>query len=294
MQLPWNKKQEKIEELEKEVEELNQQIEDLREEKESFRKRFEAEKERRSELSRKKQKAEKELKKLKQKQEGTEKDVSEEEAEEAESSAEDVSLEKAKRIIEKLESYESPEKDLVTVYSPRELGKLADTQGLKNSISGEEYEFISDEKFIGFIDQDVLKLKLKSRPFFAPEWERSDCFNVETLRKFISREKQWAVVSAGDTQIITEKDGEILEREKVENRIERKQKKGGFSQSRFERKRQEQIDEHLEQVEERVDEQTLLVGEERLCKELPGEFLGGFDDSRGLVDGIYGFRLESM
>lgn len=291
MQLPW-KKQERIDELEEEIERLKQQIDELKEEKKSYKERFQAEKERRSELSRKKQEAEKELKKLKQRSREALDEKPDEDDEPA--SAENISLQKAKRILAKLEDYNSPEEDLVTVYTPGKLGKLADTQGLKNSISRKEYEFISDEEFVGFVDPDLVQVKLKTRPFFSPKWSRGDSFRVEELIEFIEEEKQWAVVSAGETQIIREKNGEILERDEVGTRVDRKQKKGGFSQGRFERKRQEQIDEHLKQVKEKISENTLLVGEERLCKELSGEFLGGFDDSRNFVDALYGFLLQEM
>ena len=293
MDLPWSKK-EKIEELEEEIRELNQDIEGLKEEKDSFKQRFEAEKERRSELSRKKQEAEKELKELKKRRERSRESGSEKSVDDKDFSSNDISLEKTKRVLKKLGGYESPEKDLITVQAPESLQKLADTQGLKNSISKTQYNFISDEGFIAFIDPDLMQIKLKSRPFFKPKWSRDSSFDVSAIKRFISEEKQWAVVSAGDTKILKEKNGEIIEREEVTNRIERKQKKGGFSQGRFERKRQEQIDEHVDRVEEKISDDALLVGEERLCKRLSGEFLGGFDSSRNLIDALYGFRMEKM
>ena len=289
--LPWKRK-EKIQELEEEIDQLEQKIESLGEEKESFRKRFEAEKERRSELSRKKQEAEKELKKLREKDEKEE--VEEEEAPEPEVKADDISVERMKKVLEKLESYRSQEKDLATVYSPGKLSQVSDLKGLKNSISRENYSFLEEKQFIGFVEPDLIRLKLRSRPFFSERWVVDSEFDVSELRDFIEEEKEWAAVSAGDTKIVTERSGEILEVEEINDRIERKQKKGGFSQGRFERKRDEQIKQHIEKVREKVSEDTLLVGEERLCKKLSGRYLGGFDDSRKLVDALYSFRLERM
>ncbi len=288
--LPWKRKQ-KIQELKERIEELEQKIDSLEEEKESFRKRFEAEKERRSKLSRKKQKAEKQLKQLR---DTDEEEEVEEEASEKEVRAEDVSVERLKRILEKIESYESLEKDLVTIYSPGKLSSISDLKGLKNSISGKNYEFLEGEQFIGFVEPDLIRLKLRSRPFFSDRWEIGSSFQTSELRDFIGEEREWAVVSAGATKIVREEAGEILELEEINDRVERKQKKGGFSQGRFERKRDEQIDQHLRKIEEKVSEETLLVGEERLCKKLPGKYLGGIDNSRKLVDALYGFRLERM
>jgi hypothetical protein len=289
--LPWKRK-ERIQELKERIDQLEQNIGSLKEEKESFRKRFEAEKERRSELSRKKQEAEKELKKMRQ--EDREEEVGEEESPEPEVKAEDLSVERTKKILEKLESYKSPEKDLATVYSPGKLSSMSDLKGLKNSISGQNYDFLEGEKFIGFVEPDLIRLKLRSRPFFSENWYLDSEFHVSELREFIEEEKEWAAVSAGDTRIVREESGEILEVEEINDRIERKQKKGGFSQGRFERKRDEQIEQHLGKIEKKVSEDTLLVGEERLCKKLPGKYLGGFDDSRKLVDALYSFRLEKM
>lgn len=291
MKLPWIQK-EKIEELEEEIDELEKKLEDEENEKESFRNRFEAEKERRSELASKKQEAEKELNKLKQKKNQDKEESQHQQS--SESTQKQISLEKAKRILDKLDSVKSPEKDILTVYSPESLQQISDLKGLKNSVSKKEYQFLKGEGFAAFMDPDITSIKLKTRSFFSPKWGVDNSFDVRALKEFFEEEKQWAAVSAGETQIVKEKDGEVLEKDEVTSRVNRKQKKGGFSQGRFERKRDKQIDEHLKQVEERVTEETLLVGEKRLCKKLSGRYLGGFDEGRGLVNALYGFSLERM
>ncbi|QGA80756.1 Vms1/Ankzf1 family peptidyl-tRNA hydrolase [Candidatus Nanohalobium constans] len=290
MKLPWNQKQE-IEELQQEKKELQEKIEALEEDKESFKERFRAEKERRSKLSTQKQEAEEKINKLEQKiqNQGTSRDDSTDmEGQEIEK----ISFKQGKRILNKLRSIESPENDLLTIYSPQTVRRLSDQQGLKSSISKENFEFLSDDKgFAAFMDEDFLQVKFKMRAFFKPKWVVSDSFDASKIFSFVEKKKKWAAVSAGETTIFEEKDGEILVREEVSSRVDSKQKKGGFSQGRFERKRQEQIDEHLELVEEKIDEDTLLVGEKSLCKKLPGDFLGGFDGDRGSVDALYNFRL---
>jgi len=290
MKLPWDKT-EKIQELEKEKKQLQQKIEELEDEKESYRERFEAEKERRSKLSAEKQKTEEEINKLQQKLENS----SEETKETKEISnveREEISLEEARRILEKFSTIQSPENDLITVYSPEDIGELADQQGLKGSVSKQNYNFMSeDSSFAAFMDEDFLGIKLKTRPFFKPEWKLKEEFDTSRISSFIEEEKEWAAVSAGETTIFQEKNGEILEKKEVSSRVDSKQKKGGFSQGRFERKRQEQIDEHVRMVEEKIGEDTFLVGEKSLCKKLPGTYLGGFNGDREFVDALYNFRL---
>ena len=290
MKLPWHKN-EKIEELEEEKKKLQEKIEGIEEEKESFRERFKAEKERRSKLSTQKQEAEQKINKLEQKLENSAETETEEEERE-ETKIHRISLEKAERILDKMESINSSEEDLVAVYSPQRVKELGDQQGLKNSISKQNHGFISDDSgFVAFLDDDFLGVKLKARPFFKPEWKRDSSFDASKVSSFIAEKKKWAAVSAGETVIFEEEGGEILEREEISSRVDSKQKKGGFSQGRFERKRQEQVDEHLRMVEEKIDEDTLLVGEESLCKKLPGKHLGGFNSDRGSVDALYNFRL---
>jgi hypothetical protein len=291
MELPWNRRQ-KIEELEKQLEEMQNKLEKKEEEKEKFKNRFEAEKERKAELATQKQEAEEKLNKMQD--DGSEENSLNEESSEKSHSSDEISVEKVKAILEKLKAMKSPKEDFVSIYCPGNLSDLPDVKGLKNTVRREEYEFISDEGFVAFIDPDLIKVKLNSRDFSSPKWETSREFRTQELSEFISKEKKWAVISAGSSTIVKEADGEILEREEIESRVDRKQKKGGFSQGRFERKRDEQIEEHLDEAEDKISEETLLLGEKRLCKKLPGNFLGGFDDSRGLVSALYGFRIERM
>jgi hypothetical protein len=290
MKLPWSRKEE-IKELQEEIRELEKELEKLEEEKDSYKQRFKAEKDRRSKLAAKKQEAEKKLKKTKQKNTSQQENRKETKNK---SQGQDITVETVQNILQKLETYSSSEKDFVTVYSPKKANNLPDFKGLKNSITKNQYEFLSDNSYAAFIEPDVVKIKLKTRPFFQPNWKIQKQFQTQKLADFISKTKQWAVISAGNTKIVQEENGEVKEVVEIKSRVDRKQKKGGFSQSRFERKREEQIDEHLNQVEQKIDEETYLVGEERLCKELPGQYLGGFDGSRALIDALYSFQLERM
>ena len=132
MKLPWNRKQ-KIQELKKENQRLQEKIKELEEERDSFRNRFQAEKERRSKLSKEKQEAEEKLNKLEQKVQSQEK-IQDSSADVEDQDIEKLSLEQVKRILNKLQSIESSEKDLLTVYSPENIQELSDQQGLKSSV----------------------------------------------------------------------------------------------------------------------------------------------------------------
>ncbi len=283
MKLPWKSGEE----------ELRERIEELEEEKQELEQRYEAESKRRSDLARKKQEAEEELNRLRDRLR-SEKQENEEEGEQVGDSSESVSFDRGYRILQKLSSVESPERDMVTVYSPGKVSKIDDFQGLKNAVSASNMEFLSGkESFIGFLDEDFFSAALKTRPFFQPGWYLATSFDLKDALDFIEAEKTWALVSAGETRIYREAAGETEQVERLKSRVDSRQSKGGFSQDRFERKREEQIDEHLDEVEGELGnyEDVYLLGERALCKKLSGEHLGGFDPNRKLRDALYNFSV---
>ena len=291
MKLPWREKTETQEKLE----ELKQEIEELEEEKKKYREQLTAEKERRSKLSSEKQEAEEKLNKLQDKLRNYE-SVEKEEETGRKYRWEKPRFEQLKKNLEKLSSVESPEEDLVTVLSPTKVSDLPDLKGLKNSLSKSTYTHISSEKsFIAFLDEEFFQVVLKSRPFFESDWMLENNFSAEKLLDLINSEKYWALVSAGRTRVFEEQGGYFEEVEDLKTRVENQQKKGGFSQGRFERKRDEQIEEHLERAENVLEdlENVKLLGERSLCEDLSGEYLGGFDSSKSPgPDMFYGFRLK--
>jgi len=201
-----------------------------------------------------------------------------------------------KKILGKLSTVESPEKDLVTLYTSGKIKDLPDLKGLKNTLNSKDYSRLSSEKsFIAFMDGELFSAVLKTRPFFKSSWKLSSGFQVDELIDFIESEKYWALVATGETKIFLEEDGEFEEVERVKTRVENQQKKGGFSQGRFERKRDEQLEVHIEKTEEMLEgfEDVKLLGNKKLCKDLPGEYLGGFDSSRNPGPELfYDFRLK--
>ncbi len=288
MKLPWNNKEE--------LEDLETKIKSLEEEKEKLQKRFDAEQERRKKLSRQKQEAEKELNKLKDKLRSL-KQVNEEEEVEEGSEFKQLGFDKTLRTVTKLGSMKSEEKDMVTVYSPSKIQELEDLKSLKNSVNREQYNKIEEEKsFIAFLDKDTVNTVIKTVPFFRQDLNTGSKFRTSRLNQFIQEEKYWALVSAGETHIYKERNGEVEEVETIKSRVDRKHSSGGFSQGRFERKREEQIDKHVEQVENEINslDPVYLLGEKELCQELPGSYLGGFDPNRKRPEQFYQFQKLSF
>ncbi|MFB6114906.1 MAG: Vms1/Ankzf1 family peptidyl-tRNA hydrolase [Candidatus Nanohalobium sp.] len=288
MKLPWqNDSQEKIQELEAKIEEL-------KEEKESYRERFKAEKERRSKLSTEKQEAEEKLNRLKDKLEGLKQEENKEKEVET-GKTEEISFKEAYSSLNKIDTIESSKEELVTVYCPGKFSGFSERKSLKNSIEKGKFEELQQRKsFAAFLDEELGAWMLETRPFFSEKLEISSDFEVSGLLEFIQKEKIWVLVSAGETEIFREEEGEFEEVETLKSRIEKKHSKGGFSQGRFERKREEQIEQHLDEVKEFVEGlegDVYLLGESRLCEEIPGKRLGGFDPNKSGVERFYGFRF---
>lgn len=292
MKLPWKRKAE----LEEKIDELQDRVEKIEGEKESWRKRFEAEKERRSDLSRKKQEAEKELNRLKQKLEEEEKEEDSEDQEE-ELVFEELDFREAKKTLRKIGSLESDKRELVTVYVPRRPENLSDLKSLKNSIDKGTYSMLQGrESFIAFIDPELGAFILEMSPFFDERVEVAESFQVDELLDFLESGKHWALVSAGETTVYREEGGEVEEIDRIKSRVEKEHSKGGFSQGRFERKRDEQIENHLEKTKQLLEgyEEVLVLGDRRFCEDLPAEYLGGFDPNQSRPEQFYRFRLAAV
>lgn len=293
MKLPWNKNTENDPEKEK----LEAQLTEKEEKIEKLENMLEAEKKRRSNLAREKQGVEEKINRLKDKLRNIEQEKPEtQNKNEKRSEPEPVNFSKSLSVLEKLDSIESREKDLVTVYSPESLNNIEDLRGLKNSISKEQYSEIEGlESFTAFLNQDIGNTILEMRPFFDSKFVAESFFDIRELLDFIRSEKYWVLVSAGNTQIFQEVNGDHEEIESIKSRVDREHSKGGFSQGRFERKREEQIEKHVKQVRNVLKDfdggELYILGDKKLCEDLPGRYLGGFNPNRKKPEQFYQFRL---
>jgi len=288
MKLPWNN------EKQKKIEQLESKIQDLEKEKDKLENQYEAEKDRRSKLSRDKQEAEEKLNRLQDKLEGL-KGEKVEESEEDRSEMESIGFEEAYGLFKKLSTVKSEKEDLVTVYCPGRFEDFDRRKDLKNSVDKDVFENLSGRKsFIAFVDRDLGSWIIETRPFFSESMSISESFDCSEALEFIEGRKYWVLVAAGDTKIFRESEGVLEEIEHLKSRVDRKHSKGGFSQGRFERKRDEQINQHISEVKEFVEDledETFLLGDTRFCEEIPGKRLGGFDPNKGGPEQFYGFRL---
>jgi len=293
MELPWTK----ASRLQNRVEELEEQKASLEDELESVESQFEAEAERRKKLVRQKQEAEEKLNRLQDKLEaekpGRETDeVSETDAASSESTS-DLSHSEAMNLLERLDRMSG--EGLVQIRSPGKVSKLEDAKGLRDELGGKYGSVSGLESVAVFHDPQLFTVVLDTRPFVQPGWRRNR-FDTSRIQEFVDSRKTWVLASAGDTTILEEESGRILSSERVSSRVDRDHSKGGFSQERFEEKRSNQIERHLEQVREAVEDcqSVYLLGEERLCGELPGERLGGFDPNASPPEQLYAFRVTRL
>ncbi|WP_414837482.1 Vms1/Ankzf1 family peptidyl-tRNA hydrolase [Candidatus Nanosalina sp. VS9-1] len=294
MKTPWGYSK-KIEQLEDKIEQLEEELEASKNEKEKFQERFEAEKERRSDLSRKKQEAEEKLNKLQQKLENRpQKNDKQEEKREDRNRDIELGFEEVMRGLEKTSTVNSDEEDLLTVYSGK--NSLDDLKALKNSVSQEVFtEIQKDGSSVVFTDEKFFRWKIRTRPFLESFWSLGKNFRPGKILDFVEKEKYWVLASMGETEIFREASGSFEKVDRVKTRVNRKQKKGGFSQGRFERKREEQISGHVKKVNEALKEisgEIFVLGDKRLCEDIDAEYLGGFDSSRPVsADVFYNFKF---
>ncbi len=276
-------------ELEQEIEQKEERIKELKEEVDSLKAQLEGSEEKRKKLAREKQQAQEELNRLKDKLESQQE---EEQTEELENTGfKRLSFNEARELIDKLGSVKNEEMVSIYSYGDFELDNFVERKVIE--------EVTGNDDFILFTDNGFFDYLIRTRPFYAEEINVDESFNTEQIEEFIWEEKIWVTVSTGNAHIYREQNGEVEKVEDLKTRIEKKHSKGGYSQGRFERKRDQQIEEFSELVEEKIEnleeDNIYLVGERQVCQEIKaGEYLGGFDDNRKTVDALYQFRFKKL
>jgi len=276
-------------ELKEKIEEKESRIRELEEDIDSLEAQLESSEQKRKKLAREKQGAQEDLNRLEDKLESQKE--SEQSGEKDKTELQRLSFNKAKQLIQKLDSVEG--EDLVTIYSHGEIDmdNYAEKKILDNLNRYKDFVLFTDHGFMDYL--------IRMRSFYSEEAFSGDNFDTKQLLDFMRLEKIWITVSAGESHIYWEKDGNIEKIGDLKTRIEEKHGKGGFSQGRFERKRDQQIEEFSELVEGKIGElesnNIFLVGEKQVCSRIdPGEYLGGFDSNRKTVDALYQFRFKKL
>ncbi|MFB6182801.1 MAG: Vms1/Ankzf1 family peptidyl-tRNA hydrolase [Candidatus Nanohaloarchaea archaeon] len=289
MKFPWNN--------EEKVNELEEKINELEEERDKFKEKFEAEKRRRKKLSREKQSAEEEKNRLQDKVRSL-KDKEAEDNVESEGNFETISinLDEFLDVLNKLDSVKSDSKDLVTVWQSK-YSNISDKKGLKNSVSLDQLKALKkNDNVLGFFGETAFDLLFHLNGFNQDKWFLDDKFHVGEIINFIEEEKIWVLCSIGEAKIFRESGGDYEEIERINTRIEESHSSGGFSQDRFERLRDKQINEYKQKVNEKLKnfDNIYLLGAQQICKDLKGRHVSGFDRNRDLPEKFYEPSLKEF
>ncbi len=200
---------------------------------------------------------------------------------------EPLSLLAVKAYISKLSSLRSPADDLLTVYLP----------------CGTRLSGLLSEKVIDLIEEDIRILleRLEPKtgfilfydchhmiceaivlpiPIKYPSWKLAASFDTSFLDEILSKDYRILVIvlHAGESFIGFAPYGQVFDiKEFVRSSVKEKHSKGGFSQRRFERLREEDISHHMDNVFEvlhKVLEKNVLIdfvilsGDSQLIKEI--------------------------
>ncbi len=93
-------------------------------------------------------------------------------------------------------------------------------------------------------------------PITSPAWELGHSFEVSLLEESLSKDYRMLVLilHAGESFIGFTADGQVFDTEElIRSSVKEKHSKGGFSQRRFERLREEDIAHHMDKVVEALD-----------------------------------------
>lgn len=189
--------------------------------------------------------------------------------------------------LSKLSSFRAPADDLLTVYLP-----------CGTRLSGVLSEKVLDlmgEKILTLLDRLdpetglVLFYDLHSMiceaivppvPIISPSWQLGDSFETSSLKESLSKDYRMLILilHAGESFIGFAPDARVFDsKELIRSSVKEKHSKGGFSQRRFERLREEDIAHHMGKVFEslgKVLEENspidciIMSGDPQLIKEI--------------------------
>ena len=228
----------RIEELEEEKKELKNELKDKREQLDSLDERWKKEKERYKDAVSKKQKAEKENNRLKDRIESLEDHLQKmSRGEKHITEKESISASRAYSYFSSLENFDAGDKNALTVYrSPED-----------NFTGSDSSEILVHEPLC------IRSIFISPLPLENSEY-RSGKFALNHIREKMDRRTLYIHVSAGGSGIGIFRDMKLEESRIIRSDVKSKHKKGGYSQKRFERLREQQIESHLEEVREELKE----------------------------------------
>jgi peptide subunit release factor 1 (eRF1) len=183
--------------------------------------------------------------------------------------------------LSKLKSVHTPADGLLTAYLPP-------GTRLSGVISEKVHERVEEETrtlldrlepetgLVLFYDLHRMVCEAIAPPFpiTSPAWQLGDSFEVSLLEESLSRDYRMLVLilHAGESFIGFAPDAQVFDTEEIiRSSVKEKHSKGGFSQRRFERLREEDIAHHMDKVLEALDK--VLEGNKFIdCVILSGDF----------------------
>ncbi len=189
--------------------------------------------------------------------------------------------------LSKLSSFRAPADDLLTVYLPsgtRLSGvlseKVLDLMGEKILTLLERLD--PETGLVLFYDlySMICEAIVPPVPIISPSWQLGDSFETSSLKESLSQDYRMLILilHAGESFIGFAPDARVFDsKELIRSSVKEKHSKGGFSQRRFERLREEDIAHHMGKVFEalgKVLEENspidciIMSGDPQLIKEI--------------------------
>jgi len=233
--------------------ELKDRIEELEEEKRHLERRAEAEEERRSEAARKRQEAAAEVNRLEDRIEGLEERI------ERLSATDDVEVsfrgtetlrgDRRDDVLARLDSFgTSAEGALTAMVTDDVPDALRDVLGERTALVRRASPCLVCADDAGLI---AAALAPPTPP--APFVEWGDSFRIDRSW-FAPVEPTWVALVRSDRFALGVYDGDaVTPIDEIESDVQGSHSKGGFSQARFERRRDQQVDEHLDRAREALE-----------------------------------------
>ncbi|MDD2614275.1 MAG: Vms1/Ankzf1 family peptidyl-tRNA hydrolase [Methanosarcina sp.] len=165
--------------------------------------------------------------------------------------------------LSKLKSFHASAGDLLTVYLPPDTRLSGVLSEKVLELVGEETRTLLDRLdpetgLVLFYDlhRMVCEAIAPPIPINSPAWQLGHSFEVSLLEENLSKDYRMLVLvlHAGESFIGFAPDGRVFEiDELIRSSVKEKHSKGGFSQRRFERLREEDIAHHMDKVVEALD-----------------------------------------
>ncbi|MFB6091792.1 MAG: Vms1/Ankzf1 family peptidyl-tRNA hydrolase [Haloquadratum sp.] len=233
--------------------ELKDRIEELEEENRHLERRAEAEEERRAEAARKRQEAEAEINRLEDRIEGLEERVErlsgDGETSVAVRGTEAIGGERREEVLSRLSSFRTGAEGALTAMVREDVpDAVTDALGERAALVRRTAPCLVCVDDAGLV---AAALDPPTPPAAFAEW--SDAFRIERSW-FVPTEPTWVALVRSDLFALGIYDGDAVTLvDDVESDVRDAHSKGGFSQARFERRRDQQIDDHLDRAREVVE-----------------------------------------